>query len=169
MPSCQQLVEEALAAPVAGWDFTWLRGRSHGGDPSWSYQALARPPIAGASSLLDVDTGGELLASLAPLPPRTVATESWAPNVPVAAATLLFDPSEEVPLRAAGIVDLASWKHPRTLDVILRAAHDPSLVDAGGDVSRVLALLPYDVPADDLPELVRWGFDLQRTTDGANP
>ncbi|MEU0556389.1 hypothetical protein [Dactylosporangium sp. NPDC006015] len=89
MPSYQQLVEEALAAPVAGWDFTWLRGRSHGGDPSWSYPALARPLIAGASSLLDVDTGGgELLASLAPLPPRTVATESWAPNVPVAAARL---------------------------------------------------------------------------------
>ncbi|GAA1514031.1 hypothetical protein GCM10009827_030870 [Dactylosporangium maewongense] len=84
-------------------------------------------------------------------------------------ATLLFDPSEDVPLRAAGIVDLASWKHPRTIDVLLRAAHDPQLVDAGVDIGRALALLPYDVPADDLPELVRWGFDLQRTNDGANP
>ncbi|MEU0556388.1 hypothetical protein [Dactylosporangium sp. NPDC006015] len=34
---------------------------------------------------------------------------------------------------------------------------------------RVPGELPWDDRADDLPELVRWGFDLQRTIDGANP
>jgi SAM-dependent methyltransferase len=38
-----------------------------------------------ATSVLDLDTGsGELLAELAPLPPHTVAVESWARNIPVA-------------------------------------------------------------------------------------
>jgi hypothetical protein len=37
------------------------------------------------TTLLDLDTGGgELLAASAPLPRRTIATEGWAPNVPVA-------------------------------------------------------------------------------------
>jgi hypothetical protein len=35
--------------------------------------------------LLDIDTGGgEVLASLQPLPATTVATEGWEPNLPVA-------------------------------------------------------------------------------------
>jgi SAM-dependent methyltransferase len=44
--------------------------------------------LRGASSALDIDTGGgEVLASL-PLPPFTVATEGYPPNVPVAADRL---------------------------------------------------------------------------------
>ena len=38
-----------------------------------------------AHTLLDIDTGGgELLASLQPLPTHTYATESYSPNIPVA-------------------------------------------------------------------------------------
>lgn len=81
----EELVTEARNAPFQGWDFSWLRGRSHQAEPSWSYDDRARTLIAGAASLLDVCTGGgELLASFAPLPAHTVATESWQPNIPLA-------------------------------------------------------------------------------------
>ncbi|WP_020573805.1 methyltransferase domain-containing protein [Actinopolymorpha alba] len=86
-PPFEDLVSDALAAAATmrGWDFGYLRGRTSGDDLSWSYNHLAREAIAHAASLLDLDTGGgELLASLRPLPPHTVATESWAPNVLVA-------------------------------------------------------------------------------------
>ncbi len=74
-----------MAAPVEGWDFSWLAGRAEGSDPSWSYRDLARAHISRTDELLDVETGGgELLASLEPLPRCTWATEGWPPNVPVA-------------------------------------------------------------------------------------
>jgi SAM-dependent methyltransferase len=83
--SYEELVAEALDAPFQGWDFGWLRGRATQAEPSWSYDGRARQLIAGAESLLDVATGGgELLASFAPLPAHSVATESWEPNIPLA-------------------------------------------------------------------------------------
>jgi SAM-dependent methyltransferase len=81
MQTYEQLVGEALAVPLRGWDFSWLEGRAVSGSPSWSYPDLARQAIAKATSVVDIDTGGgELLTELAPLP-RTVATEGWQPDV----------------------------------------------------------------------------------------
>lgn len=80
----EALVADALAAAEAmsGWDFSYLRGRTSGGRLSWSYPDLAREAASRAAALLDLDTGGgEMLASLAPLPSHTVATEGWEPNV----------------------------------------------------------------------------------------
>ncbi|MER6257905.1 hypothetical protein ABT224_41975 [Streptomyces sp. NPDC001584] len=78
-------VAEARQATMSGWDFSWLQGRVEGEGPSWDYEQLARVLLPRSRSLLDIDTGGgELLASLAPLPPRSVATENWVPNVPLA-------------------------------------------------------------------------------------
>jgi SAM-dependent methyltransferase len=89
LPTYEDLVAEALQAHFRGWDFSWLQGRADGGDPSWSYLDRCRRLIAKATSLLDIDTGGgERLAHLAPLPPHTVATEGWEPNLPVARARL---------------------------------------------------------------------------------
>lgn len=80
-----ELVDEALSASFSGWDFGWLEGRATSADLSWSYPALARAELTDATSLLDVDTGGgELLASLAPLPNTVIATEGWEPNLPIA-------------------------------------------------------------------------------------
>ncbi|MFB7372015.1 class I SAM-dependent methyltransferase [Streptomyces sp. NPDC056222] len=80
-----ELVAAAMAAPIEGWDFSWLSGRVEGSEPSWSYPEIAREHVATADRLLDVDTGGgELLASLQPLPRHTWATEGWPPNVAVA-------------------------------------------------------------------------------------
>lgn len=85
MTSYERLIAEALAAPVAGWDFGFLRGRCEGGRPSWSYPDLARGLLERASCMLDVDTGGgELLRELSPLPRHAVASEAWPPNVRVA-------------------------------------------------------------------------------------
>lgn len=89
MNTYESLVAEALAAPFEGWDFHWLDGRSDQAGPSWSYEDLARSALAAAKSALDVDTGGgELLASLQPLPAHTVATEAWEPNIAVATGRL---------------------------------------------------------------------------------
>jgi len=55
------------------------------GQPSWSYDELARAALADATRVLDLDTGGgEHLASLTPLPKATIATEGYQPNLPVA-------------------------------------------------------------------------------------
>ncbi|AWZ04441.1 MULTISPECIES: methyltransferase [unclassified Streptomyces] len=81
----EERIVEARQATMSGWDFSWLEGRAHGEGPSWDYVRHARALLPRARSLLDVDTGGgELLASLAPLPPRSVATENWVPNLRLA-------------------------------------------------------------------------------------
>jgi SAM-dependent methyltransferase len=84
-----ELISEAVSAPFSGWDFSWLAARSTPGSLPWSYsRELARRAQA-ARSMLDMGTGGgERLARLSPRPRMTVATESWPPNVPVAAARL---------------------------------------------------------------------------------
>jgi SAM-dependent methyltransferase len=84
-----QFVAEALAQDFSGWDFSWLHGRWYEENPPWAYEALAAEEKDRANSLLDMGTGGgEFLASLAPLPAHTVATESYPPNIPIARARL---------------------------------------------------------------------------------
>jgi len=81
----EDLVKEGLAATFAGWDFAFLNGRKIEAPLPWDYASLARKRIEDARSLLDMGTGGgEILASLAPLPSRACATEAYAPNVEVA-------------------------------------------------------------------------------------
>ncbi len=89
MPTFDELISEAVSAPFSGWDFSWLASRSMPGSLPWSYsRELARRAEA-ASSMLDMGTGGgERLSRLSPRPQKTVATEAWPPNVPVAAARL---------------------------------------------------------------------------------
>ncbi|MDT0343545.1 class I SAM-dependent methyltransferase [Streptomyces litchfieldiae] len=82
-----ELIAEGLTKPFVGWDMGVFRGRftENAHAVPWSYEKLVRERLPGAASLLDLGTGGgELLASLAPLPPRTAATEGYEPNVPVA-------------------------------------------------------------------------------------
>ncbi|WP_217558941.1 class I SAM-dependent methyltransferase [Paenibacillus sp. GbtcB18] len=70
-----------------GWDFTSMTGtgRIDSGLLSWSYGSLAIPLVRSAGTLLDMGTGGgEILSMLGPLPDQVYATESYAPNVPVA-------------------------------------------------------------------------------------
>ena len=55
----------------------------------WDYDSLVAERARSSPDLLDLGTGGgEWLASFAFRPARTVATEAWEPNVPVAADRL---------------------------------------------------------------------------------
>ncbi|TDC76560.1 class I SAM-dependent methyltransferase [Streptomyces hainanensis] len=115
-----------------------------------SHPELARARVAAADRLLDVDTGGgELLASLGPLPRHSWATEGWPPNVAVArerleplGVTVLPTPgSEALPLPDAS-VDVVLNRHGRL---------------AAREVARVLrpggVLLTQQVGSDDRAEL----------------
>ncbi len=85
MADFDELVSEAWRAPVAGWDFTWIDGRSWTDPPPWNYEEIVAERARRARAMLDMGTGGgELLARLPTRAPLTVATEAWAPNVPVA-------------------------------------------------------------------------------------
>src|SRR4051794_4984137 len=91
--SFDELVDEAAAVPVDGWDFSSLSGRATEERPSWGYQRLLRAKLAAATAALDIQTGGgEVLAGAgAENFPRTmIATEGWPPNV--AKATALLQP-----------------------------------------------------------------------------
>ncbi|MCX5203016.1 class I SAM-dependent methyltransferase [Streptomyces sp. NBC_00237] len=115
-----ELIAEADAASVDGWDFSWLDGRATEQRPSWGYQRQMGERLAAASAALDIQTGGgEVLAGAPKLPPAMVATESWPPNV--AKATRLLHPrgavvvadSDEPPLPfAGGAFDLVTSRHP---------------------------------------------------------
>jgi SAM-dependent methyltransferase len=85
----EELVAEALDAPFTGWDLSWLAAHSTAGRLPWDYRAEVAARAAAADRLMDMGTGGgERLSRLSPRPARTVATEAWPPNVPVAAARL---------------------------------------------------------------------------------
>lgn len=76
-----ELVAEADAVSVDGWDFSWLDGRATEERPPWGYQRLAGERMARARAAVDIQTGGgEVLAGMPRLAPLTVATESWPPN-----------------------------------------------------------------------------------------
>jgi SAM-dependent methyltransferase len=85
----EELVAEAEAADMAGWDFGWLTGRATEERPPWGYARLLAEQLALVGSALDIDTGGgEVVAAAAVLPPRMAVTEGWPPNVLAARATL---------------------------------------------------------------------------------
>ncbi len=100
----EDLVTEADAAPVDGWDFSWLDGRATEERPSWGYQRQMSQRLASVSAACDIDTGGgEVLAGAAKFPPTMAATESWPPNA--ALATKLLHPR--------GVVVVVTGDEPR--------------------------------------------------------
>ncbi|WP_405487234.1 class I SAM-dependent methyltransferase [Streptomyces sp. NBC_00096] len=117
------LVAEAESVSVDGWDFSWLDGRATEQRPSWGYQRLLGERLAQVRSVLDIQTGGgEVLAGAGPLPPLTVATESWPPNI--GKATRLLHPlgavvvadADEPPLPFGDeAFDLVVSRHPVTI------------------------------------------------------
>jgi len=121
--SFDALVDEAAAAAIDGWDFSWLDGRATEERPSWGYQRLLGSRLAAATSALDVQTGGgEVLAGAGHVPPTLVATEGWPPNVAKAGALLqplgavVVAAAEDSPLPFAdGSFDLVTSRHPATV------------------------------------------------------
>ncbi len=85
----QALIDEALAQPFTGWDFSFLSGRIDVEPEPWDYRGRVMRLAGGARAMLDMGTGGgEFVASLESRAPLTVATEAWPPNVPIAAGHL---------------------------------------------------------------------------------
>ncbi|CAG7655789.1 class I SAM-dependent methyltransferase [Actinacidiphila bryophytorum] len=121
--SFDDLVAEADAVSVDGWDFSWLDGRAVEERPSWGYQRAMGERLASATAALDIQTGGgEVLAGVPRLPPLMAATESWPPNL--AKATALLHPrgavvvadADEPPLPfAEAAFDLVVSRHPVTV------------------------------------------------------
>ncbi|OBI49681.1 methyltransferase type 11 [Mycobacterium kyorinense] len=118
-----ELVAEAAAAPVDGWDFSWLDGRATEQRPSWGYQRLMSRRLADVSAALDLQTGGgEVLSGADKFPPTMAATESWPPNRARAAKLLhprgvvVVATSDEPVLPFADeAFDLVTSRHPITL------------------------------------------------------
>ena len=122
--SFADLVAEAAAEPVEGWDFSWFEGRATEERPSWGYARMMGVRMASARAVLDIETGGgEVLAAVltgAPQPPPVlVATESWPPNLAIAAARLgplggrVVQAAGDACLPfAAGAFDLVVSRHP---------------------------------------------------------
>lgn len=123
MANFDVLVAEAEAAPIDGWDFSWLDGRATEARPSWRYSRLVAERAAAATSMLDLQSGGgELLAGLPAIPPRMVATEGFAPNVAKAGRLLhprgavivqAHDDRPALPFADAAF-DLVTSRHPIT-------------------------------------------------------
>lgn len=117
------LVTEAAAAPVEGWEFSWLHGRGVEERPSWGYQRQMSRRLAGASAAADLQTGGgEVLAGAERFPPAMAATESWPPNA--ARATQLLHPKGAVVVAiadhsslpfAGDAFDLVTSRHPNSV------------------------------------------------------
>ncbi len=119
MRSYDDLVAEALAADFRGWDFGFLAGRIEGGE-AWNYDELASAEISDSTRLLDIGTGGgETLEGILAgrRPEHVVATEGYAPNVPVARARL----------------------EPLGIEVRDTSSSGPSLPAADGEFDLVLA------------------------------
>jgi SAM-dependent methyltransferase len=119
----EDLVAEAEAAPMEGWDFSWLDGRATEERPPWGYQRLLGERLPQVSAALDVQTGGgEVLAGVPVLPRLMVATESWPPNVARATALLhprgvavVADPDEPPLPFGDAAFDLVTSRHPVTV------------------------------------------------------
>lgn len=50
--SFEDLIAEAVAVPVAGWDFSWFDGRATEQRPSWGYARLLAGRMAAATAAL---------------------------------------------------------------------------------------------------------------------
>ncbi|MFG1704421.1 class I SAM-dependent methyltransferase [Nonomuraea sp. M3C6] len=109
---------------------------------------MVRERLPGVATLLDLGTGGgELLSSLAPLPPRTAATEGHPPNVPVARARL--EPLGVEVVEADGALPFPDGSFE--LIVNRHESYDPH------EIRRVLAgggtFVTQQVAGDDLEEI----------------
>lgn len=117
----EELVAQADAPPIEGWDFSWLDGRATEERPSWRYAERVANRAPHAARMLDLQSGGgELLAGLPQLPPLLVASEGYEPNVAVAARRLrprgawvvATDDSRKAVPFVDGAFDLVTSRHP---------------------------------------------------------
>ncbi|HEY8319759.1 MAG TPA: methyltransferase domain-containing protein [Amnibacterium sp.] len=120
MRDFDDLVAEADASDVTGWDFGWLEGRATEERPPWGYARLLAHRLGQVRSALDIDTGGGEVVGAAPvLPERMVVTEGWPPNAERARALLgprgveVVETPQGAPLPFPdGAFELVTSRHP---------------------------------------------------------
>jgi SAM-dependent methyltransferase len=89
VPEPDRLLEDAERTDFQGWDFSRLGARLVSEPPPWDFEAIVAGNAARARAMLDMGTGGgEWLSGLSARAPFTAATESWPPNIGIAAARL---------------------------------------------------------------------------------
>lgn len=120
MRTFDDLVGEAATADVGGWGFGWLDGRATEERPPWGFARLLAGRLGAVRSALDIDTGGgEIIAQMPVLPPRTAVTEGWPPNAerarrllgPRGAEVVQTVPGGPLPF-TDGEFELVSSRHP---------------------------------------------------------
>ena len=123
-PTLAELIAEGDAAPVAGWDFSWLAGRATEERPPWGYARLIAGRLGQAKAALDIQTGGgevlaEALRGCERVPAVLAATESWPPNLEIARRNLapfggsVAEVADDAPLPSGdGRFDLVVSRHP---------------------------------------------------------
>jgi SAM-dependent methyltransferase len=117
--------------PLEGWDFSHIAHRGKEGELPWRYRDLVREAISTARSMLDMSTGGgEVLASLVPLPPDTRATEGYPPNIRVARHRL-----EPLGVRVHAVDDWRILPFPDSTFDLVTNRHGPYIP---AEVRRVL-------------------------------
>jgi SAM-dependent methyltransferase len=103
------LLREAESTPTGGWDFARFGARLRSLPRPWNFAEIVSAHARSAAAMLDLGTGGgEWLAALDRRAARTVATESWPPNVVVA----------ERRLRAMGIAVVATESAPNNTEQV---------------------------------------------------
>ena len=120
MRDFDELVAEADAADMTGWDFGWLEGRATEERPPWGYAGLLAARLGQVRSALDLDTGGgEVVGSAPVLPERMVVTEGWPPNAERARGLLgprgveVVETQQDAPLPFPdGTFELVTSRHP---------------------------------------------------------
>ena len=101
--AADELLRDVLEVPFSGWDFSVLGDRIVVEPPPWPFEQLVDDEVVHATSMLDMGTGGGEWLSRRRRAARTVATEGWAPNVPIASARLV--PLGAVVVQDEGAVD----------------------------------------------------------------
>jgi SAM-dependent methyltransferase len=142
MPRVADLLEEAERRPLKGWDLS-CDGRIAHAAP-WDFEAIVDEYLGRSPNLLDLGTGGGEWLSRRPFPKgRTVATEAWPPNVPVAQARLA--PLGAAVVAVVGAPDNADQAAASALPALPVAAAAFNLITnrhesfVAAEVARVLA------------------------------
>jgi SAM-dependent methyltransferase len=169
-PTLDALIAEGESESVAGWDFSWLEGRATEERPSWGYARMLVSRVAGAASVLDIQTGGgevfaEVLTQIDDRPRHLAATESWSPNVAIARRNL-----RPLDASVAEVADKAEFPFSSE-DFNLVTSRHPTLT-MWNEIVRVLrpsrTYLSQQVGAGSNHELTDFMMGLQPVSESRN-